>query len=173
MNTFFDCIFPCIVVLCMTTRRKTQQRLLAQLPVSDIVQLLGVDKLQDILKYMCQTDQALVLAAFPKPTEMLWIKDISEWFYVDYETSPIRLQWQWWSRNPRYLKIYDNKMKTTTAIAITAHEVHSVIIPKIRQYNIKDDAVGDIITAAADYFTRKADPSDTHWMSHSNMLGRR
>lgn len=146
---------------------------LAQLSASEIVQLLGVDKLQDILKHTCETNRSMVLAALPNPTETMWIKDIDEWFYVAYGSSPIRLQWNLYSSDIRSIQLYDDKKKATTAVATTAYEVQSVIVPKMKKYDIKDDAVDDLLIAAADYFSRGVPDGGKKWVVHSNVLGRR
>ena len=127
---------------------------LAQLPASAIVELLGVDKLRDILQHMGQTDRSMVLAALPKPNESLWCKESSgEWFYKTHGSSPIRLQWNRIQTLPRYLGLYENSTKRTTAVAATPHEVETVIVPELIRYNITEDAITDVILAAAEYFT--------------------
>ena len=145
---------------------------LAQLSASDVVQLLEVDKLQDILKYMGQTNLPMVLAALPTPKESLWIKDTTEWFYVAYGSSPIRVFWAIYSGEPRNVRLYDNEKQRVTAVATTAYEVQSAIVPMLRQHNIDEDAITEIVLVVADYFTRKAESDGKRWMTHSNVLGR-
>ena len=96
----------------------------------------------------------MLLAALPMPKESRWIKDIDEWFYLTYGGSPIRLQWAIRTSKPRSLSLYDNALHRKTAVAATTHEVNSALVPMLGRYNISEDAVTDMILAAADYFSR-------------------
>ena len=149
------------------------QQTLAQLHASDIVRLLGGDKLKDILQYVGHHDPPMFLAALPKPKESPWIKDTCQWFYIAYGSSPIRLSWALYTEKPRSLCLHERPSQKCIAVAATAHEVNSALVPMLGRYNISEDAVADMILAAADYFSREAEPGDEKRMTHSNLLGRR
>ena len=111
----------------------------------------------------------MVLSALPKPTELWWVKDTNEWFYMNYNARPFRLQWNRYSDRPRQLVLLETRAVTfTQSVAAAADEVHS-LIPKIKQYDVTDKAVDELLRAACDYFTREE--RDGKWMLHK-VLGR-
>lgn len=104
----------------------------------------------------------------------MWIKGEAEWFYKVY-SSPFRLHWAAYRDEPRSIQIMTVPDGARGAVATTAYEVQSVIVQGMRQYDVKEVAIDDLIAAAADYFSRVFDPDGStaikRWMSHSNVFG--
>jgi hypothetical protein len=151
---------------------------LTQLDAKAAVRLLKeAGKLHDVLWYTARSDLPMLLAALPKPKESLWIKEINRWYYLSH-ASRFDLTWAFYSEKPRSITLNVESSSSRVwaggevTIVSTTDEVKSVLVPMLEQLNVREEAVADLILAAADYFSTEVGPGNV-WMTDSSMLGRR